>query len=53
MGFRFYLNETVVGIAILELGNNSYSILWFFLNLQFTIYLGKIILGVKILIIKF
>jgi hypothetical protein len=27
MGFRFSLNETVVEIAILELGNNSYSIL--------------------------
>jgi hypothetical protein len=37
MGFRFSLNETIVEIAILELGNNSYSILWFFPNLQFEI----------------
>jgi hypothetical protein len=35
MGFRFTLNEKIVEIAILELGNNSYSILWFFPNLQF------------------
>jgi hypothetical protein len=27
MGFRFTLNEKIVEIAILELGNNSYSIL--------------------------
>jgi hypothetical protein len=27
MGFRFSLNEAIVEIAILELGNNSYSIL--------------------------
>jgi hypothetical protein len=33
--FRFSPGETIVEIAILELGNNSYSILWFFPNLQF------------------
>jgi hypothetical protein len=27
MGFRFSPDETIVEIAILELGNNSYSIL--------------------------
>jgi hypothetical protein len=32
MGFRFSLNETIFEIAILELGNNSYSIFWFFPN---------------------
>jgi hypothetical protein len=35
MGFRFSLNETIDEIAILELENTSYSILWFFSNLQF------------------
>jgi hypothetical protein len=35
MGFRFSLNETIVEVAILELGNTSSSILWFFPNLQF------------------
>jgi hypothetical protein len=35
MGFGFSLNETIVKVAILELGNTSYSILWFFPNLQF------------------
>jgi hypothetical protein len=35
MGFGFYLNETIVEIAILKLGNTSYSILWIFPNLQF------------------
>jgi hypothetical protein len=42
MGFRFSLIETIVEIEILELGNNSYSILWFFP--KFTIlnlFLGK------------
>jgi hypothetical protein len=34
-GFRLPLNETIVEIVVLELGNTSYSILWFFLNLQF------------------
>jgi hypothetical protein len=29
MGFGFSLNETIVEVAILELGNNSYSSLWF------------------------
>jgi hypothetical protein len=32
MGFRFSLNETIVEVAILELGNNSYSSLWFLQN---------------------
>jgi hypothetical protein len=27
IGFRFSLNETIVEIAILELGNSSYTIL--------------------------
>jgi hypothetical protein len=35
MGFRFSHHETIVEIEILELGNTSYSILWFFSNLQF------------------
>jgi hypothetical protein len=53
MGFRFSLIETIVEIAILELGNNSYSILWFFP--KFTIlnlFLGKAILWFEILIVK-
>jgi hypothetical protein len=54
MGFRFSLNETIVEIVILELGNTSYSS--FMIFPKFTILnllLGKIILGIKILIIKF
>jgi hypothetical protein len=42
MGFRFSLNEAIVEIAILELGNNSYSI--FMIFPKFTIlnlFLGK------------
>jgi hypothetical protein len=42
MGFKFYLNETIVETAILELGNNSYLIFKIFP--KFTIYnlfLGK------------
>jgi hypothetical protein len=35
MGFGFSFNETSAEIAILKLGNSSYSILWFFPNLQF------------------
>jgi hypothetical protein len=35
MDVRVSHNETIVEIEILELGNNSYSILWFFPNLQF------------------
>jgi hypothetical protein len=53
MGFKFSLNETIVETAILELGNNSYLI--FMIFPKFTIlnlFLGKIILGIKILIIK-
>jgi hypothetical protein len=37
IGFRFSLNETIVEVVILDLGNTSYSILWFFPNLQFEI----------------
>jgi hypothetical protein len=36
MGFIFSLNETIVEITIWELGNNSYSNLWF-LPIFFTI----------------
>jgi hypothetical protein len=53
MGFKFSLNETIFETAILELGNNSYLI--FMIFPKFTIlnlFLGKIILGIKILIIK-
>jgi hypothetical protein len=32
MGFRFSLNETIVEIAILKLGNTSYLGLWFLPN---------------------
>jgi hypothetical protein len=42
MGFRFSLNETIVEIVILELGNTSYSS--FMIFPQFTIlnlFLGK------------
>jgi hypothetical protein len=42
MGFRLSLNETIVELSILELENTSYSILWFFPNLQFlNLFLGK------------
>jgi hypothetical protein len=51
MGFGFSLNETIVEIAILELGNNSYSILLFSQIYKFVF--RKIILGLKIIIIKF
>jgi hypothetical protein len=51
MGFGFSLNETSVEIAILMLGNNSYSILLFSQIYKFVF--RKIILGLKIIIIKF
>jgi hypothetical protein len=42
MGFRFSLNEAIVEIAILELGNNSNSNLLFFLNSTIlNLFLGK------------
>jgi hypothetical protein len=55
MGFRLSLNETIVEIAILELENTSYSILWLFPNLQIlNLFLGKKnILGFEILIVKY
>jgi hypothetical protein len=53
MGFRFSLNESIVEIAILELGNNSYSIYDFsqIYNLKFVF--RKIILGFEILMVKY
>jgi hypothetical protein len=41
MGFRFSLNETIVEIAILELGNNSYSSLGFLPNFTILNLFGK------------
>jgi hypothetical protein len=46
MGFRFSLNETIVEMTILELRNDSYSILWFITNftiLNLFLFLGKLI----------
>jgi hypothetical protein len=54
MVFRLSLYESTVQIVILELGNTSYSS--FMIFPKFTIlnlFLGKIILGIKILIVKF
>jgi hypothetical protein len=53
MGFRFSLKETIAEIAILELGNNSYSSLWFLPNFTILNLFGKIILGFEILIVKY
>jgi hypothetical protein len=53
MGFRFSHHETTVEIEIVELGNTSYSSLWFLQILLFYFYLGKIILGFEILIVKY
>jgi hypothetical protein len=41
MGFWLSLNETNVEIAILELGNNSYSSLWFLPNFTILNLFGK------------
>jgi hypothetical protein len=42
MGFRLSLNEAIVEMAILELGNTSYSILWFFPKFTtLNLFLGK------------
>jgi hypothetical protein len=54
IGFRFSPDETIVEIAKVELGNNYFSSLCFFLSFaRLNLFLGKIILGFKILIIKF
>jgi hypothetical protein len=42
MGFIFSLNETIVEIVILELGNTSYSIFMIFPNFTIlNLWLGK------------
>jgi hypothetical protein len=41
MGFKFSLNETIVEVAILELGNSSYSSLWFLPNFTNLNLFGK------------
>jgi hypothetical protein len=49
MGFRFSLNETIVEIAILELGNNSFFKFMIFPNFVIlNLFFGKIILGFEI-----
>jgi hypothetical protein len=53
MGFRFSLNETIVEITILELGNNSYSFYDFSQIYNFKFIFREIILGIKIIKIKF
>jgi hypothetical protein len=43
--WKLLFNETIVGILILELENNSYSSLWFFPDFTIKICLEKILLG--------